>query len=266
MTSRLPGNDASPTPDPSGPPAGETASPAAEPGSDEISRITSLYSTQYARGSEDPSYVWHPLNPVSVYFRQAREKAIIDLLRRTRLPLAELRVLDAGCGGGGLLAFLCSIHADPDKLAGVDLIPSRVQRAARTCPPQVKLAVADAQTLPFEDDSFDLVCQFTVFSSILEDQIRRRLVSEMQRVLAPGGHLLWYDLTGGRAAETRGIPPEEVSRLLPGFTVLDSRSLHPLGAIRLARHSRLLCQLLDVLPFVPKTNYMALLRGPGASG
>ena len=231
----------------------------------EIERIKNVYTHKYSRqAATDVAYIWNPLNPVAVYFRQAREKAIIELLRRANLSLEELRILDVGCGGGSLLAFLCSIHADPAKMAGVDLMPERVQRARQMCPSAVHLMAADAQHLPFSTASFDLVCQFTMLSSILDDEVKRQVASEMRRVLAPGGYILWYDLIGGVAPETRGIPEFEIAHLLPGMTKVEARMLHPVGTIRLACHSTGACHLLDNVPFWPKTNLLALLRAGSA--
>ncbi len=41
--------------------------------------------------------------------------------------------------------------------------------------------------MPLANASFDLVTQFTAFSSILDDDVRRRMASEMPRVPKPGG-------------------------------------------------------------------------------
>ena len=56
--------------------------------------------------------------------------------------------------------------------------------ALRRCPPE----------LPWPDASFDLVSQFTVFSSILDPAVKQQVAAEMRRVVRPGGKILWYDL------------------------------------------------------------------------
>jgi hypothetical protein len=43
------------------------------------------------------------------------------------------------------------------------------------------------------EQSFDLVTQFTVFGSLLDNQLRL-VAAEMHRVLKPGCLILWYDL------------------------------------------------------------------------
>ena len=47
--------------------------------------------------------------------------------------------------------------------------------------------------LDFRTDSFDFVFQSTVFTSILDSEVRKEVAGEMLRVLKPGGVILWYD-------------------------------------------------------------------------
>jgi len=47
----------------------------------------------------------------------------------------------------------------------------------------------NAEELPYEDESFDIVMQFTVFTSILDNEMKIRIAKEMLRVLKPKGIL-----------------------------------------------------------------------------
>jgi hypothetical protein len=67
--------------------------------SNEIDRLRHMYATQYNPDPQDRNYIWHPLNPVSIYYRQAQERAIADLFRRNELSLSKLHVLDMGTVG-----------------------------------------------------------------------------------------------------------------------------------------------------------------------
>ena len=69
----------------------------------------------------------------------------------------------------------------------------RVSKARRLCPPAVRIECASAAHLPFSKERFDLVLQSTVFTSILDPDLRRRVASEMMRVVKPDGLILWYD-------------------------------------------------------------------------
>jgi ubiquinone/menaquinone biosynthesis C-methylase UbiE len=70
-----------------------------------------------------------------------------------------------------LLEFL-QWGADPAALYGIDLSAEHIEYARR-CIPQADLRVGGASELPWPDKSFDLLSQFTVFTSIL-DPVKRR--------------------------------------------------------------------------------------------
>lgn len=83
--------------------------------------------------------------------------------------------------------------ARPENVTGIDLLSDRVIRARRLCPPAVHIQCASAAELPFSHESFDLVLQATVFTSILDPNLKRRVATEMMRVVKAEGFILWYD-------------------------------------------------------------------------
>jgi hypothetical protein len=97
------------------------------------------------------------------------------------------------------------------------LIHSRAREAYQTAP-HLPLTCADGQHLPYLSNSFDLISQFTVFSSILDQRVRANLAHEMMRVLRkPGGMIMWYDFWVNPAnPHASGIRPMEIRRLFPG--------------------------------------------------
>jgi SAM-dependent methyltransferase len=140
------------------------------------------------------------------------------LERQGWLPLAERRVLEVGCGGGGELAHLLDLGAYAPRLVGVDLLPERID-AARKAFPELDFRVANAEHLEFADGSFDLVLAFTLFTSILDATMASNVASEMGRVLRPGGGVLWYDFRYDSPANrnVRGVGAARVRELFPGF-------------------------------------------------
>jgi SAM-dependent methyltransferase len=182
--------------------------------------------------------------------------------RHGRTGLDSYRMLDVGCGDGGFLRRLVSWGADPTKLAGVDLLEDRVA-AARRIEPCLDVVQADATALPFEDASFDLAFQLTVFSSILDDGMRRAVAQEMERVLRPGGLVVSYDFRVARdRRNTRPLRASELVALFPGFTV-DARrvTLIPPLARALAGRSWILCELLEAIPLL-RTHELVVLGKP----
>jgi ubiquinone/menaquinone biosynthesis C-methylase UbiE len=106
--------------------------------------------------------------------------------------LTDLAILDVGCGDGNMLRRWLQWGAHPEHLAGIDLRADAVERA-RTLNPNLDVRLGSAEALPWQDESFDLVSQLTVFTSILDVAMKRRVATEMSRVLRSGGAVLWYD-------------------------------------------------------------------------
>lgn len=107
-----------------------------------------------------------------------------------------MRWLDVGCGNGAFTEMLAQ-HGAPSALAGID--PSAEQLAfARTLPSLAgaDLRAGDAMALPFADNSFDAAVMPLVIFFVPEP---RRGVTEMARVVAPGGLVTAYawDMPGG---------------------------------------------------------------------
>jgi ubiquinone/menaquinone biosynthesis C-methylase UbiE len=79
------------------------------------------------------------------------------------------------------------------RLTGVDLSPEMLaiaRKRADKIGPTIVLREADAQDLPFADGSFDsVVCTYALCS--VPDEARA--ISEMRRVLKPGGRLILVD-------------------------------------------------------------------------
>jgi SAM-dependent methyltransferase len=201
--------------------------------------------------------------PGSLFRTQRFERDTLAALRRHGFEeLSRYRVLDVGCGDGAFLRRLVSWGAAPSKLAGVDLLDERVA-SARRIDPGLDVRQADASTLPFENASFDLVFQLTVFSSILDPAMRRAVAGEMARVLRPGGAVVSYDFRVARDRQnTRPLWIAELRELFPDWTV-DARrvTLVPPLARVVARWSWLLCELMEAVPLL-RTHDLVVLRKP----
>jgi ubiquinone/menaquinone biosynthesis C-methylase UbiE len=79
------------------------------------------------------------------------------------------------------------------RLTGIDLSPDMLAQAvirARDLGLRMEFAEGDAERLPFADRSFDTVVCTYAMCSVLDDA---RAISEMHRVLRPGGRLILVD-------------------------------------------------------------------------
>jgi ubiquinone/menaquinone biosynthesis C-methylase UbiE len=157
-------------------------------------------------------------NRAYLFTIQQRQRAVIDLLRHCGLQsFAGRRLLEVGCGRGSVLYDLMWHELRPHQLHGLDLLPERLQEALARFP-GLPLVCGDGQYLPYKSGSFDMVLQYTVFSSILDAQIKASLAHEMLRVVRkPGGLILWYDFwLNPTNPHTRGIGKPEIKGLFPG--------------------------------------------------
>lgn len=127
--------------------------------------------------------------------RVAQEKCFSHPLRLDWLagylknPLAG--ILDYGCGYGRTLAQL--YEANYHNVVGSDFSEAMLRRARREVP-NSKLVRTDGSVLPIKSESFDAVLLFAVLTCIPNDNDQQVLVSELERVLRPGGLLYISDL------------------------------------------------------------------------
>jgi ubiquinone/menaquinone biosynthesis C-methylase UbiE len=117
------------------------------------------------------------------YYRSAK---VIAFLERAGVAVRG-RVLDAGCGGGGMPL---SLAEEVDFVVGIDPA-ERFQDAGSRLGRErtlhnLRFALADGMYLPFRDGSFDLVLSHAVIEHVADASLYLR---ECARVLAPSGHV-----------------------------------------------------------------------------
>jgi SAM-dependent methyltransferase len=225
----------------------------------EENRIQDIYKRR--RSSKGELYSW--FNKGHVFLIQELERAILALLVNSGIDsLATKTILDIGCGSGYWIQEFLKLGAVPENLAGIDLLDWRVNDARRILPPGVRLECGNAEKLGFSDRSFDVVVQFTVFSSILDPHMKRKVASEMLRVLKEDGFIIWHDffVRDPRNSDVRAITKNEIHQLFPGCQI-DLRRITvaaPLTRL-LAPYSWLLCYVLERIK-VFDTHYLGIIR------
>jgi len=183
---------------------------------------------------------------------QQRDRVVATMLAKNGLSdLSGLEILDVGCGSGGLFLRLMSWGASPESLHGIDLQTDRVQRA-RSIHPKIDVVEGDAAALPWSNERFDLITQFTTFTSISDDLTRKRAAQEIDRVLKPGALLIWYDFwINPINRATHPIRTSELRRLFPGYGFCVRRTtLAPPIARFIAPRSQALASVLQGLWFL----------------
>jgi ubiquinone/menaquinone biosynthesis C-methylase UbiE len=132
-------------------------------------------------------------------------------LKGRTIELARLapggRLLDLGCGTGTLVLMARRRHPDAIVI-GVDGDPTILgiaRRKARRAGIAVQLDEGMAYALPYADGSFDAVVSTLTFHHLTPDQ-QERALTEVRRVLRPGGRLVVAGLT---------LPHNRLMRLAP---------------------------------------------------
>ena len=108
---------------------------------------------------------------------------VAPLLEQAAEGHANAAILDCGCGTGNNLAMLRRFGS----AVGIDLTFSGLKYTVSRG--EHSVAQASATTLPFGANAFDIVTSFDVIYA-LPDEAEKAAVSEMFRVMRPGGHLV----------------------------------------------------------------------------
>ena len=175
-----------PTPDPNNPMRAVTQQIAFEPGGwtpERAKKVEELF--------DGLAPEWH------TRFDESRFIALNDALDRGGPFDAAGRCLELGSGIGLFTPALTARIAD---VVAVDLAFEMLRRAEPVAP-RVR---ADASRLPFTDASFTTVVLVNMFL----------FPSEMDRLLAPGGRLVWVNTYG--PATPIHLTADEVHQALPG--------------------------------------------------
>jgi ubiquinone/menaquinone biosynthesis C-methylase UbiE len=134
-----------------------------------------------------------------------------DALRTMTVNLAQVKsgdcVLEVGCATG-TLTIAAKRQAGPSgKVFGIDIIPGMIERSQQKAAQanlDVTFQLGSIGNIPFPENYFDVVmCSFMMFH--MSEEVRRKGIEEIYRVLKPKGRLLVLDLN---------LPAHGVSRAI----------------------------------------------------
>lgn len=137
----------------------------------------------------DPNGVFGPLhqmNPVRVDYIRRRVAAARDLPADGARPLAGLRAVDVGCGGGLLSEALARLGAE---VVGIDAGSEAIATAAAHAADSglaIDYRVATAEELAAAGERFDLVCALEIVEHVADVDAFLGAVAALAR---PGGQL-----------------------------------------------------------------------------
>jgi 2-polyprenyl-6-hydroxyphenyl methylase / 3-demethylubiquinone-9 3-methyltransferase len=189
------------------------------------------------------------------YFRQA-------LIERLRLDPGALQLLDVGCGGGLLsepfAALGCSVTGVDRSLPTLNAARAHAERSGLS----IRYLEASAESLPFEAQSFDVVCCCDVLEHV--DDLDR-VISEIARVLKPGGVFFFDTINRTLTSKLVAIKLAQdwrLTRLIPPDVHVWDKFIRPDELARLLqRHGMPGCELAGLSPAMnPFTAVLALVR------
>lgn len=149
--------------------------------------------------------------------RQAQIDLIEELLKWSGVQQAQ-NILDVGCGIGGSSLYLAEkLNA---RATGITLSPVQAARAteraaAAGLATKTQFQVADAQAMPFADNSFDLVWSLESGEHMPDKAL---FMQECYRVLKPGGTLIMVTWCH-RATDTGELSSDEQKHLAEIYRV-----------------------------------------------
>lgn len=110
---------------------------------------------------------------------------------QTRVSLAGTAILEIGCGTGARTSAISKIAMH---VTAIDPSEENIQQARLSCSENVDLLVASAETLPFQDESFDIVF-FTLSFHHVPAELMKQALDEAIRVVRPGGRIVFLEPT-----------------------------------------------------------------------
>jgi SAM-dependent methyltransferase len=217
----------------------------------ESNEVVKRYASRTASIKDDR---YSMLNPAVWQGVQERQRALLKLLVEHRSkPIADMQLLEVGCGSGGNLLELLRMGFQPSNLVGNELLPERSTAARLNLPLSTQVFEGDAMQLPFDPSSFDVVYQSTVFTSLLDENFQQQLANKMWTWVKPGGAVLWYDFTydNPNNPDVRGVPLSRLRHLFPHGTVHSKRvTLAPPLSRRVCKLHPALYTVLNSLPLL----------------
>jgi SAM-dependent methyltransferase len=184
---------------------------------EEAQRIRSIYAAR-DKECKRSLYSWELSD---ARYADAIKKRILSqaLPKTVGSDLSDLKVLDVGCGIGSFLRTLIEWGAYPENLVGTEFLDDRLTQAAIKSPEKIKWHNGDLNFC--ENEYFDLVSAHTVFTSILDEDAREALASEMWEKVKPGGWILIFDFRYNNPSNSnvKKLTRSEMMKWWPSKTV-----------------------------------------------
>jgi 2-polyprenyl-3-methyl-5-hydroxy-6-metoxy-1,4-benzoquinol methylase len=186
--------------------------------SKENRRIKDAYKRRLENGDYDR---WSLLSAYSMAVKCEREARFTEMVSKTGKKISEIRVLDVGCGRGDFLLFLLQLGVKPSNIHGVDLVESHILEAKVRLPDAVTLRTADLLDETEVIEKYDIVTCFVVFTSIVDNEYRRRFAGQIRALAKDDGLIVLYDFKYNNPgnSDVRKLTSSDVNGLFDGYSI-----------------------------------------------
>lgn len=186
---------------------------------DEIERVKETYKQRALTGQDDR---YPKFSEFQHHSRCEREYWLDYFLTKHFSDFQNVRFLEVGAGAGGNLSSFFRLGIRRENVFANELISERAQKLL-TWLPQSNVDIGDARELKWT--GFDVIYQSMVFTSILDNGVRRDLAKVLWKALKPGGIFLWYDMLFNNPSnpDMRAIKVKEVRELFPEGEMVNRR-------------------------------------------
>lgn len=175
---------------------------------------------RYENRTKDEKIIDHSKNKAFINsIQNEREKEYKKILSSDFDDLKPIKLIEIGAGAGGNIPFFLSLGMPVENIHVNELLPDRVEILKENYP-GIKVFEGDALEIPDSfDHHYDVVFQSTVFTSILNDELKEKIAKKMTSLLKEGGLILWYDFVYDNPSnpDVKGVSRKEVEKLFPDF-------------------------------------------------
>ena len=148
------------------------------------------------------------------FIQKERELRYAKILREFfGNDLSEIKFMEIGAGTGDNIFFFARRGIKWNNIWANELLADRFE-VLKAKFSECNLLEGDASKLDFKNE-FDIVFQSTVFTSVLDNNLKQQLASKMLEMVKSEGIILWYDFMydNPRNKHVKGINKSEIKNL-----------------------------------------------------
>jgi len=192
------------------------------------------------------------------YFAKSERELIFHKKVSKLFDTNTSKILEIGAGNGDNLLFFKRLGFKWHNIYANELLPERFIDLKNNLP-TATLIPGNALDLNFQNE-FDIVFQSTVFTSILDDDFKRKLALKMMQVVKKDGIILWYDFTfdNPKNPDVKGIKKSEIKSLFREAKYIDFQKVTLAPPIS-RRIGRFYNPINSLFPFL-RTHIIAVIK------